>query len=81
MAETFALVEPGTSRAWLFLDNGTSVLRTLDGTWVSRPRTADDVISAEDLIDFEAASDMALSALVQEASAASLETPSRSSDA
>ena len=71
----FALVEEGTSRVMLWTESGSSVMRTLDGTWVSAPRTPDDVVMPDELGDFRAASSMELSALAQEAAASSLDIP------
>ncbi len=81
MEADFALIEDGTSRVMLFWEDGTSVMRTLDGAWVSEERSAADVIMPDELGDFRAASSMELSALVQEASASDLEIPMRSSEA
>jgi len=72
--EVFALVEEGTSRAWLFLDDkGDAPLRGLDGTWSN-----EEVVMADELADFRIASSSELSALIQEAAASLRDSPSLS---
>ena len=79
--DTFALVEDGTSRVWLFLAGDGSVNRLLDGTWVDDWRTDDEVIMPDELGDFREASDSELSTLLQEAAASSTLSPERASAA
>ena len=73
--ETFALVEDGTSRVWLFLAGAGSVKRLLDGTWVDEWRTPDEVIMPDELGDFRYASDSELFLLLLEAAAYSTLSP------
>ena len=68
--EAFALVEDGTSRAVIFKSDGTSSVRTLDGS--IKPvgtLVGEEIPTADDLRAFRAASSMELSALLQEDSA------------
>ena len=70
----FALVEDGTSRAWLFLsDEGDAPLRGLDGTWSN-----EEVVMPDELADFRTASSSELSTLLQEAAASLRDIPSLS---
>lgn len=67
----FALVEDGTSRVIFFLTDGTRRVRLLDGSWTNRWPNTDEVVTAEELGAFRAASRNELSALAQEALASS----------
>lgn len=77
----FALIEDGTSRVLLFWADGSSAIRTLDGAWVSKPRSPSDVVMPDDLGDFRAASIIELLTLAQEATASFGEMPMRAKDA
>jgi len=63
-----ALIEDGTERAVLFRDGSDPIFRSLDGTWVPK-LSLEETIMPDDLREFRAASDMEVSALLQDASA------------
>jgi hypothetical protein len=77
------LIEEGTSRVLIFLgpSKGETVWRELDGVWVRKARSADDIIIPDELDVCRFASRMEASDLAQEALAALCDNPSRASDA
>jgi len=77
------LIEEGTSRVLIFLSpaEGDTVRRGLDGVWVRKPRSADDIVMPDELGDCRFASRIEASDLALEALASLSDSQSRASDA
>ncbi|MEL0097921.1 MAG: hypothetical protein VW907_00030 [Opitutae bacterium] len=70
MAEPFALIEDGSSRALIFKADGSTSVRTSEGVVMPASAVAaEEIPTPDDLRAFRAASSSELSALLQDASA------------